>query len=659
MYSSFYNHFINLSHFIVAFIIIFIIYPRIIFKNENDTKLEYIFSNFIRVVLMYIVIGYLLVLLKIFEFIGIIIVLFAIWFFVKFVRPSNNNLWKILSAVNVFVYDYVDGIINRRHLFRSLIKGKIRKNFNVFKGFFKNKANIVNVAILLSVMGYSTYIRIYDAIMHAAPAMSDAYVTLAWMKYINKRILFHDGIYPQGFHITLATIQKFSFTDPLYILRYMGPLNGILITFGIYFITSRLTKKMAPGIIAALIYGVLGGSFFSDWIRQAATNSQEFGFVFVLPTIYFFYKYMKDGKKNYLITAFCGAAVCGLVHTISFVFVAFGVVIILFTSLIINFRASIIPFFKVMLAGIITVLISLIPAGIGLLLGSKFHDSSTDFISSFDNNLQLTNLNALDFVAVVSLCLMFIYIFLSKGKVKARIDRVFIFLFGSASFLIYYMGAYYTKSVIVDQRFADLWHITAPVIVGYGFFVLFRVFYKLKIYDIIVSVLCVGIIASSIYYFKPTVIIPYKMEYDSNVEQYFKITSICRATEWMIVSQDEGYAVVLGTGYHMLAQDFLNNYDPTTSQLIDKKTEKVLKTKDIFIYTEKNVFKTDFDTMVKIYETRERQKPLLAEWVKKYKETHSNLSLFYEDKNIIIYRIHQEESKAVKFNRIWGEEEQS
>jgi hypothetical protein len=656
LYASFYNHFVNLSHYIIAFFVIFILYPRFIFKNKYDSQLEFIISNFIRVVFIYIVAGYILVLLKIFEFIGIAIVMFVIWFYVKFVRPSDNNIIKIISAVNVFLYDYVDGIINRRHLFKKFIKRNFGKLKITVKGWFKNKNTVVNVFLLISVMGYSIYIRIYDAIVHAAPAMSDAYVTLAWMKYINKRILFHDGIYPQGFHITMATLQKFSFIDPLYVLRYTGPLNGLLIAFGIYFVTSRLTKKTAPGIIAALIYGVLGGSFFGDWVRQAATNSQEFGFVFVLPTLYFFYKYMDENKKNYLITAFCGAAVCGLVHTISLFFVVFGVGIIILVGLILKFKASLKPIIRIMLAGIITAIISVIPAGIGLMTGNAFHGSSSDFISSSDKNIQLTNLNILDYAAVGSIALMFIYIFLSKGKFKTKLFQVFVFLFSSIAFIVYYMGGYLTKSLIVNDRLADLWYLTAPVTIGFGFFIFLRILYKLKIYDIILSILTLTIVVASINYYRPEPILPYKMERDSNVEQYFRITSQYRATEWMMVSQDEGYAVVMGTGYHMLVHNFLNAYDPTKFYLIDKATKQILKTQDIFIYYEKSIFTTGFDTMKKIYETRLLDQPLLAQWIKSYGEKHKNLSIFYEDRDIIIYKIHQATSKSDRFLKIWGEE---
>lgn len=641
MYSSFLNQFTNLSHYIIAFILIFVIYPKFVFQNKNESVFEYLISNFIRMVFIVIVIGYVLAAFKIFEVFGILIALAIVLFLSRYLRNSDDNIEKIKYSAATFVYDLFDGKSKRKLIFKEYFKKTKEK-------LPKSKSNIFSIFMLISVIGYSAYLRFYDAIMHAAPAMSDAYVTLAWMKYIDRRILFYDGIYPQGFHIFLATIHKFAFSNPLYILKYTGPLNGILITLGIYFVVSRLTKKMVPGIIAALIYGVLGSYISGDWIRQAATNSQEFGFVFVLPTIYFIYKYVKENKKNYLITSLCGAAVCGLVHTVSLVFVVIGAAIVILSALIVNFKKSIKPSLFLILGGTASGVVSMIPIGIGLLFGLKFNTSANSFIMDFDSTLQISKLYIIDYVALASMVLMFFYIFISREKWKEKLFPVFIFLFSAASFFIYYAGGYLTKSTVIGSRGAALWYILISVVIGYGFYILFRVLYKIKIYDAIMYVLCLATIVTSIYLLKPQPIIPYKMEYDSNIEQYLRITKAFRNSEWMIVSQDEGYSVVLGTGYHMLVQDFLKNYNPQSIYLRDLKTKEILRTQDVFIYCEKNVFTTDFDTMKKIYARRKLEKPLLKEWVKKYSQKHNNLSKYYEDENIIIYRIHQEIKINVK-----------
>ena len=45
----------------------------------------------------------------------------------------------------------------------------------------------------------------------------------------------------------------------------------------------------------------------------------------------------------------------------------------------------------------------------------------------------------------------------------------------------------------------------------------------------------------------------------------------------------------------------------------------------------------------------------LERWVAKYRETHDNLSVYYQDDFIEIYHIHQPKSKEEFFQQIWGQ----
>jgi len=120
----------------------------------------------------------------------------------------------------------------------------------------------------------ASYLRFYDAIKNAGIALSDAYVTLAWTKYIEARQLFHDGLYPQGFVIVLSVIRKVASIDPLLVLKFIGPLNAVLIVVGLYYFASRSTRSPVAGLVAAFVYGVLPNTLPIEYQRQASTNSQ-------------------------------------------------------------------------------------------------------------------------------------------------------------------------------------------------------------------------------------------------------------------------------------------------------------------------------------------------------------------------------------------------
>lgn len=653
MYSSLPNHLYNIIHLILAFYLLFMLYPQMVLKRSYETKLEDIISKYILMVFLFILVGYLLVVVKLYEFIGIFLILLGIFIHSYLRRNEKIKIKARLLRLIELMFDYVDKVKSIKADLVNLVKAKHSKTRKNFINSFKNKFVVWNVVMLLITLGYSSYLRLYDAYFNAAPAMADSYTTLKWMKFINNRILFPDGIYPQGFHIYLATIQKFAFIDPLYVLRYVGPINCVFITLGIYFVLSRITHDKTTGIVGAIVYGILITFMYSEYQRQAATNSQEFGYLFVLPTLYFYAKYIKNNKRRDLITAFAGVSVTALVHTISYIFIAIGVISLIIMAILINYKKYWKRVRLIIGSGLVSGFIGIVPVGIGILLKKKFNTSSQSFLTERARVLGFHILSKMDYVGLTCLLVTFIYILFNFKKLEKNILYVFILILNLVSFLIYYLGGYLTQNSIVSTRFIDFWCLTEPLIIGMGFYVVISVFKNIKARNFITSISCMIFILFCFFYLKPKPIISYKMEYNSNVEQYLKISKELIPTNWMIVSQSEGYAVVLGKGYNMMLSNFLTNFNPKSKYLIDKSTNIVVATPDIFLYQEKNVFVTTFTTEIN-YPLRKIQDGELQTWVLEYKKTHSNLSIYYEDKNTRIYRIHQGTTSDDIQSKIWG-----
>lgn len=671
LYSSLQNHLLNLTHYAFAFFCLFIFYPKIIFKSDYETKVEEIVSNYILIVLIIILMGYVLVVLKIYEFIGIFIMMFCIYSYSYYVRYGPVKSSEKTFNIKLLVFDYLDKIKDPKKDIKNFIKENTLNILNNILSYLKYRFNIWNFVLLVSTLIYAAYLRFYDTFINAAPAMSDSYVTLEWMKSISNRVLFVDGIYPQGFHIYMATLQKFAFIDSLYILRYTGPLNGVLITFGMYFVISRTCKDKTSGIIGAVIYGILITLIYSNSTivygnseRQAATNSQEFGYVFVMPTLYFFCRYFMTNKKRDFITAFAGVSIAGLVHTISFVFIAIGVFILIMVSVVINVKRYWGNICRTIFAGIASGMISVAPVGVGVLMGKWFHSSSESFLTENSNIIKIHELYKMDKLGISSIIIVFIYLLFNFKHIKENLLKVSMLFISIVAFLIYYLGGYLTKSQVVASRLIDFWPLIEPVIIGIAFYAIASLVRNLSIRNVVKLVAVTSFILFSIFYIKPLPIIPYKMERNANEEQYLRISKLLTPTEWMIVSQIEGYSVVKGKGYHILMEDFLRNFDPENVYydsenekyyLINKKTGKPDKTQDIFLFEEKNVFTTQFSNVVYNYSLRRIENQKLQQWVYKYMAIHSNLSIFYEDNDMRIYRIHQGTSRDESLSKIWGE----
>ena len=323
---------IYFGQYIIAFIIVNIVLPRLMFARSKRPALANFFAYFIQMVLLVIIVGYCLTLLKIFEMVTILVVFLFFIFGRTFVKKSKGSNKAATKEVFQWVYDYADGIINLPKVIKTRFSewtDTVRKSFQS-----QNMTSIATFILSVSVLAYSGFLRIYDAFINAAPAMSDSYVTLAWIKYIGQNQLFHDGIYPQGFHIYQAVLQKFAGLDPLFVLKFTGPINGLLIVLGIYFVVSSLLKNKQAGIIAAAVYGIFGNFLTESWERQAATNSQEFAFVFIMPCLYFFYRYFTEEDKQDLYIGGAALTVIGLVHSLALAFALFGGVVLMFAILV-------------------------------------------------------------------------------------------------------------------------------------------------------------------------------------------------------------------------------------------------------------------------------------------------------------------------------------
>lgn len=640
MYSSFSNQSMSIAHYIFGFVVLCMIIPRWLFQYRDGSAMDQFFRNFLKIVLFFILSGYLLVILKLYEFIGICLMLIVFKLLLIYRKSSVKDPGnQFMTQSNMLSYDIIDQRVN----LKEILKGKFKKNHGSLLTQFK-KLICVESILLIIILAIALYIRLYNAIIHAAPSMSDSSVTLVWMKYIENRILFHDGIYPQGFHIYLATLHKFSSINQLYILNYSGPVNGLLTTLGIYFFVSRFTGRSVPGLISAIMFGILGNYLVSDWVRQAATNSQEFAFLFIMPTFYFYYRYLTEGKRNDLYTSFSGLCIIGLVHMIALVFIGIGMILMVFAFFITGPKKNQAKLLKVCVSGPVSVIIAFLPLGLGLLFGKSLHESSAEYLTSTFTGTYFPEIRAIDLLGFAGLAIITIYTLFTIRRNKKLAGYIFIILYGIVSYLIVYFGPSVTKSTVIESRFGDMWNLFVPVIIGVAFYIVFLIIKAEKVRRFIQVGLASAFLVFSFVYFKPQPIIPYKVQSDEAVEEYLKICGEFRPTEWHLVSAIEGgYALTYGSGYHIEAEDFVNSFDPDADEIKDLSTDVTLP--NIFIYYEKDVFPYDDDTLTgnakSNYDQRVVGNQDIGEWVKEYQKYHDNMSVFYEDDHLTVYYIKQ------------------
>lgn len=648
----------NLIRWALALMAIYLVLPAIIFRTSSDSLLERIFSRYTRMVAVTIVLGYILLALKLYEVISLVAVFLMLIIFMTLpVHYRKHGFREMRTTISLTLYDFLDEIFHPIHLYQQYVipkLNKIKAEFNELT----TSPNYIQPILLFIVLGYATYLRFYDTLIHAAPAMSDAYVTLAWIKYIDGRVLFYDGIYPQGFHIYLSILHKFAACDALYILKYTGPFNGILTTIGIYLFVAKLTGRMLPGILSAFVYGVLGGMLPLEWQRQASTNSQEFALVFLLPAWSYAYSFLQTRERRYLWTAAASFAIIGLVHTLVLAFLWVGLACLVTAYLLVDFRQSLRPVRQLITAGIVTGLVAAFPVPIALLAGKKFHSSSLEFLTStIQTGIPLLTL--IDKLALLGFVVFLLMTLWTRKTNNSVAMPIFVFFIGAASFLMYLLVGPMTGSAVLVERLGILWSLMAAVGVGIGAEAVIRLIPgKQNTLNLsIVSLVAFALMAWSVSYIKPLPAQPYKMQYDMEINQYLRIAQEYTPSEWTIVSPEEGYDLALGKGWHIQLADFLSWYEPEKSTLVRdvNGNEEPLNIQDLFIFYQKRLFIVDMKIMEPILNQRIKNYAALEKWLAIYRETHNNLSVYYQDDFIEIYQIHQPKSKAELFQQIWGQ----
>jgi len=649
-----------------GFLLLYVIFPLFLFKRSGRYTLDTFFINLIKMTLLVIVAGYVLVLTKLFEVLAIA-ALFIFLAFRRYLKDHSIGNWNdFIGLLSLQIYQITDGIVHP--IDKIKLRGKKLESVKLYvSGRIKKVTPVLEDVALFAVIAYSAYLRFYDATVNAAPALSDAYTTLSWMKHIDSRELFFTdggGVYPRGFHIALATLNKFSTVDPLYVLRYAGPFVGVLIVLGIYYSVSRLTKSRISGILASAVYGILGEWLPISWDRQASTNSQEFALVFVLPVLYLFCKYFQEPEKENLRPAMAGLILLGLIHHYVLAITGLGLGMLIAAALFTGPKRHFKPAASAAASGILSVIISMIPIEVGYLMGFEPLETAMDFlVSTVEIDFpQLAQIGERDRFILAGAAVLILIILIRIRQFKKLLPEVFIVLFGAGAFSFYFFGGALTQSEVISARSGELWALAIPVCIGGVWYAVEQLLHFEIIKKSLGLVLSFVILCSIALYIKPEPIIPYKMHNNVNVEQYLNISSSFRPKSWWLVSpQYEDYAIVLGRGYLVYADEFVNMYNPKGEKLTKWGSEEpdTELPEDIFIFYEKDVFKVSEDVGVYVvlkpdYERREKLKEDIRDWIEKYQESHDNISVYFEDDNLKVFRIHNPVPQEQEFARIWG-----
>lgn len=258
-------------------------------RKSNETWLDRFMMSFIHSHVFIIASIHLLVALHIYETISLLFLSIAVYlFFLRHKMKTGNifNDFKPLEAM-IKATDSRENLGEWKNQIAFFLKELI-KNF-IRSCVAKIKSHPFTICAAIIILLISAYIRFHHSFTELYFGSADPYVHLKWSKLLGANQMYVDGVYPYGYNSVMSALEVLYNLDPYYIARYLGPLSGVLLVIVIYYSVRKLfPKDYLIAVFAILTYLFSSFEFGFIW-RQISSLSMEYGIIFLLPGIHFFY----------------------------------------------------------------------------------------------------------------------------------------------------------------------------------------------------------------------------------------------------------------------------------------------------------------------------------------------------------------------------------
>ncbi len=294
-------------------------------------------------------------------------------------KVSLRKKFKLLAKSNRKVIQGKMGWRSVRVRIFQNIKEKCRyMGGYLYRGMVCKPVQWLFFALLLLVLIWVYGRKIVLAYGYSA---SDIPVHMDWINQMSRGSLFARGVYPFGFHCMvyyLHTVFRFETFAVLCQFFFVQVIYAHLVLLALLKLFCRSRYLPYAGVI---LYAA--GNFWAQqtFSRYYAMLPQEFGMIFVIPSIYFLARFFQTKKENLktkenFYQAGCFAMAFSLTLAIHFYGTMIAGICCVAIALGFFFRFLRWRYFKkIMLTGIISVFIAVLPMGIAFATGTPLQGS--------------------------------------------------------------------------------------------------------------------------------------------------------------------------------------------------------------------------------------------------------------------------------------------
>lgn len=240
------------------------------------------------------------------------------------------------------------------------------------------KGRKIDLILLICYLVFFLSIFGRDITLNFGYRASDMPVHNYWINYLGKNQIFVAGIYPFGFHCMIYYIHELFNIDTYVLLRVFCITQNFFVNMMLLSFLKYCCKTKYAPYIGIFFYSVAEILSSNTYMRFVSTLPQEFGMLFIYPSIYFAFAYFKERRKRnpsfwYLVgfamsfsmtfgVHFYGTMIAGLYCV--------GVAAGYFFRFI---RPS--YFWKIIATGIISILIAVLPMAVAFCQGTPLQGS--------------------------------------------------------------------------------------------------------------------------------------------------------------------------------------------------------------------------------------------------------------------------------------------
>lgn len=278
------------AYFGVTLILPLVVFRRILKAKSitNQILFSFLIGNFYIITMVQI-----LQLLKISHTITLILAT-AVPAYIVWVKLNNVKVRKIAGEAGTNVKRLVQKHLGiKTVIWRIYVKVRrfVRKSLLKIGRLLRvNWIEIILQVTLLTVLVCVYGIGIVQQYGYSA---SDLPVHNYWINAMSDNNIFVAGVYPHGYHCMIYYLHETFGFDTYIILSLFAFIQIIGIHFALLYFLRLSCKTKYISYIGVILYA--GGNFFTTatYSRFASTLPQEFGMIFIFPSIYYGFEFFK------------------------------------------------------------------------------------------------------------------------------------------------------------------------------------------------------------------------------------------------------------------------------------------------------------------------------------------------------------------------------